>query len=388
MKDFDEAIEEVLKLLDANVQVWLMGAGVSFDAKIPLMYQLTERVGNLVQSPHDELLKLLRDDLPPEAHIEHVLSHLGDLIAIASRGRHGKVVLGGKEFDIAALNGLHAMVIRHIAEIVRYGYRAAFGDALEEIGSSEMPIVEVAHHKAFMDALFAGRANLESRSQVVFVTTNYDTLIEDALSLSRRTVLDGFSSGGIGFWKGHHAEDAESLPPRSHQVIKLHGSVDWLRAQDGTLVRARYGTKYLSELENTLIYPQATKYVETQRDPFASLFGAFRRVLHSSVSHVLCVVGYSFGDEHINLEIEDALLREGNKTNLIAFVREVDSPDGFKLPDRLEVWQSASFKSRIYVATDKALYVGGQRFADNSAAYLSWWTFGGLTSFLRTGVIR
>lgn len=388
MKDFNEGVEEVLKLLETNVQAWLMGAGVSFDAKIPLMYQLTERVGALVQPPHDKLLKILRDDLPTDAHIEHVLSHLGDLIAIASRGRQGKVSLGGQEFDVASLNELHATVIRHIAETVRYGYKSAVSGAPEEVGSLESPIVEVSHHKAFMDALFAGRANLESRSRVVFVTTNYDTLIEDALSLSRRRVFDGFSNGGIGFWTGHRTEDAESLPPRSHQVIKLHGSVDWLRAQDGTLVRARYGTNYLSKLEDTLIYPQATKYVETQKDPFAGLFDAFRRVLHSSESHVLCVVGYSFGDEHINLEIEDALLREGNKTNVIAFVREVDSSGVSKLPDRLEAWQSAPFKSRIYVATDKALYTGGKRLVHDSAANLPWWSFGGLTSFLKTGTIK
>lgn len=388
MKDFDEGVEEVLKLLETNVQVWLMGAGVSFDAKIPLMYQLTERVVALVEAPHDELLKLLREDLPADAHIEHVLSHLGDLIAIASRGRHGKVILGGKEFDIAALNGLHAMVIRQIAETIRYGYKSALDGAPEEVGSLDRPIVDVSHHKAFMDALFAGRANLESRSRVTFVTTNYDTLLEDALSLSRRRVFDGFSNGGIGFWTGHRVEDADSLSPRSHQVIKLHGSVDWLRAQDGTLVRARYGTNYLSKLEDTLIYPQATKYVETQKDPFAELFGAFRRVLHSSASHVLCVVGYSFGDEHINLEIEDALLREGNKTNVIAFVREVGSSGVSKLPNRLEVWQSMPFKSRIYVATDKALYAGGKRLVDDSVANLPWWTFSGLTGFLKTGAIK
>jgi hypothetical protein len=203
MKDFDEGIEEVLKLLETNAQVWLMGAGVSFDAKIPLMYQLTERVVALVEAPHDELLRLLREDLPADAHIEHVLSHLGDLIAIASRGRHGKVILGGREFDIAALNGLHAMVIRHIAETIRYGYKSALDDAPEEVGSLDRPIVDVSHHKAFMDALFAGRANLESRSRVTFVTTNYDTLLEDALSVSRRRVFDGFSNGGIGFWTGH-----------------------------------------------------------------------------------------------------------------------------------------------------------------------------------------
>ncbi|OIQ91710.1 hypothetical protein GALL_263410 [mine drainage metagenome] len=388
MKDFDEALEELSKLLEAGMQVWLLGAGASYDAKIPLMLQLTTKVCSLVAAPHDGPLASIRLELPGTAHIEHVLSHLGDLIAIASRSNSGNATVGGSAYSADLLKGLHAEVIRRIAETIRYGYRAAAGGAVEEeeVGTLQHPIVDVKHHSAFMEALFAGRANLESRSRVVFATTNYDTLIEDSLSLSRRRVVDGFSTGGIGFWTGHREEEVDRLPPRCHQVLKLHGSVDWLRSGDGSLVRARYGTSYLSRLEDTLIYPQATKYVETQRDPFAELFAAFRRLLASKESHVLCIVGYSFGDEHINLEIEEALKRETNKTNVIAFVREVGPAGATLLPERLRAWtNSASFCNRVYVASDQALYAGGDRFSPAGCGELRWWSFAGLTNFLRTG---
>lgn len=386
MKDFDEALEELSKLLEAGMQVWLLGAGASYDAKIPLMLQLTSRVCSLVAAPHDVPLASIRGELPGTAHIEHVLSHLADLIAIASRSNSGQAAVGASAFSVVQLKGLHAEIIRRIAETIRYGYRAAVGAAAEEIGTLQHPIVDVAHHSAFMDALFAGRANLESRSRVIFTTTNYDTLVEDALSLARRRVVDGFSAGGIGFWTGHREEEIAKLPPRCHQVIKLHGSVDWLRATDGTLVRARYGTNYLSRLEDTLIYPQATKYVETQRDPFAELFAAFRRLLASTESHVLCIVGYSFGDEHINLEIEEALKRDGNKTNVIAFVREIGPPGATMLPERLRAWMTGTaFCNRVYAASDQALYAGGARFSPLAGGELKWWSFAGLSGFLRTG---
>lgn len=386
MKDFDEALEELSKLLETGMQVWLLGAGASYDAKIPLMLQLTSRVCSLVAAPHDVPLASIRGELPGTAHIEHVLSHLGDLIAIASRSNSGQATIGGSAYSKDRLKGLHAEIIRRIAETIRYGYRAAAAAAAEEIGTLQMPIVDVGHHSAFLEALFAGRANLESRSRVVFTTTNYDTLIEDALSLARRRVVDGFSTGGIGFWTGHGEAEIDRLPPRCHQVIKLHGSVDWLRAEDGTLVRARYGTSYLSQLEDTLIYPQATKYVETQRDPFADLFAAFRKLLASRESHVLCIVGYSFGDEHINLEIEEALKRDSNKTNVIAFVREVGPPGATALPERLLTWMaSTAFRNRVYAASDQALYAGGARFGPAGGGELKWWNFAGLTSFLRTG---
>lgn len=386
MKDFDEALEELSKLLEAGMQIWLLGAGASYDAKIPLMLQLTSRVCSLVAVPHDVPLASIRGELPGTAHIEHVLSHLADLIAIASRSNSGQATVGASAYTVDQLKRLHAEIIRRIAETIRYGYRAAAGAAAEEVGTLQQPIVDVAHHSAFMDALFAGRANLESRSRVVFTTTNYDTLIEDALSLARRRVVDGFSTGGIGFWTGHREEEIAKLPPRCHQVVKLHGSVDWLRAADGTLVRARYGTSYLSRLEDTLIYPQATKYVETQRDPFAELFAAFRRLLASTESHVLCIVGYSFGDEHINLEIEEALKRDGNKTNVIAFVREIGQPGATVLPERLRAWMTATaFCNRVYAASDQALYAGGARFSPAGGGELKWWSFAGLSGFLRTG---
>jgi len=386
VKDFNEALEELSKLLEAGMQVWLLGAGASFDAKIPLMLQLTSRVCNLVSAPHDVPLASIRGELPEAAHIEHVLSHLGDLIAIASRSNSGQATVGGNAYTVQQLKELHAEIIRRIAETIRYGYRAPAVGAAEEIGTLHQPIVDVAHHSAFVNALFARRANLESRSRVVFTTTNYDTLIEDSLSLARRRVVDGFSTGGIGFWTGHQEDEVERLPPRCHQVVKLHGSVDWLRSADGTLVRARYGTRYLSRLENTLIYPQATKYVETQRDPFAELFAAFRRLLASAESHVLCIVGYSFGDEHINLEIEEALKRESNKTTVIAFVREVGPAGATNLPERLRTWMTGTtFRNRVYAASDQAIYAGSARFSPPGGGELKWWSFAGLTGFLRTG---
>jgi hypothetical protein len=388
LNTFDEGVEELQKLLETTFQVWLMGAGASYASNIPLMHELTSHVFGLVKSPHSTLLNAIKNELHENAHIEHVLSHIGDLIALATRNRSGMITLGGTEYDLTGLKSLHSEIIRHIAVTVRYGYRPASNGTVKSIGTINRPIVKIEYHKHFMSALFSGRSNLESRSRVVFATTNYDTLIEDALSISKRSVFDGFSAGGIGFWTGHSAELLENLPPRTHQVIKLHGSVDWLRYDDGSdVVRARYGTDYLANLENTLIYPQATKYIETQRDPFADLFLAFRRNLGTHDSHVLCIVGYSFGDEHINIEIEEAMRRVGSKTNIVAFSREVTVAGGTELPATLKSWLGDSFAARVYVASDKALYAGGKRLTRTLPGDMNWWTFSGLTQFLQSGVV-
>jgi hypothetical protein len=390
VRTIEDGIEELQKLIECGVQYWLLGAGASFDAKIPLMYPLTERVNALILEPElSDLFNKIRQELPDSSHIEHVLSHIGDLIALATRSKSKKAYVGTNEYTTEQLQALHECIISKIAEIIRYGYKPSSATDAEEIGKLGNPIVEIEFHQAFIAALFDGRSNLEARSRVMFITTNYDTLLEDALTLARRSVHDGFSAGGIGYWIGHDQAYVETLSPQTHQLIKLHGSVDWLRAGDGTLVRGRYGTRYLSNLSETIIYPQATKYVETQRDPFANLFGAFRRVLQVSQSHVLCTVGYSFGDEHVNLEVQNQLEYKGNKTNVIAFVKEV--PDGkpgtaTRLPDSLERWRNNSqYGSRIYVASDKALYVGTERFDPVPLSELKWWSFSGLTTFLKTG---
>lgn len=390
MKTLDEGIEELQKLLEANVQYWLLGAGASYESKIPLMYPLTDRIVTLVTGVNSALLKSIRAELPPHSHIEHVLSHIGDLIAIASRKQTKQAHVGGNDHTLADLVSLHREVISHIATTVRYGYRPATAASPVEVGTLNAPIVEIEHHHNFLDALFEGRSNLESRSRVGFITTNYDTLLEDALALCRRSVFDGFTAGGVGYWLGHTKEIIEKLPPRSHHLIKLHGSVDWLRVPNGNLLRGRYGTKYLANLSDTLIYPQATKYVETQKDPFADLFGAFRNSISVSASHILCTIGYSFGDDHINAEIETALSKEGNKTTVIAFSKELPETAGAtttELPETLERWrQNPKFGSRIYAATDKALYAGALAMPAATGSTLNWWSFSGLTKFLRNGV--
>lgn len=351
------------------------------------MYSLTNRVRSALAVPFLNIVSTIVDELPSDCHIEHILSHIGDLIAITSRTKTKSTKIGALDVSLDELKQTHRAIISAIATTIRYGYREAAGGNPEEIGNLTNPIVEIEPHKNFIRQLFKARANLEGRSSISFLTTNYDTLLEDALALEQRQTIDGFVGGSIGYWTGHGLDPAHSIPPRSHVILKLHGSVDWLRSESGTLLRSRYGTKYLSDLSDTLIYPQATKYVETQKDPFANIFNNFRKRLGKPDGHILVTIGYSFGDEHINQEIEHALSQSNNKTNIIAFSKEVPGTAGTtQLPPTLERWRNYSaYGSRIYVASDKALYCGSQKFEPPAGSSLNWWNFAGLTRFLETG---
>lgn len=389
LKSFSHGIEELRRVLDLGRQHWLLGAGASLVSGIPLMYPLTARVKSQLQDSDLEIFLETMSDLPDDAHVEHTLSHLGDLIALAERSKNKTAHLAGNDIDLQQLEATYRAIIKVIAVTVRYGYRSAYNGNPEQIGTYENPIVDVDPHVKFVRQVFGGRSNLEPRSHVSFITTNYDTLLEDALAIERRNALDGFSGGAIAYWDGKSIDPSTSTGYREHRVLKLHGSVDWFKNTEVGLLRVRYGVKYLSDLAGTLIYPQATKYLETQKDPFAKIFDCFRRTLQSPESHLLAIVGYSFGDNHINDEIAHALATKSNKTVVVAFSRENPTEGGTEVCAALRQWlENKEFGSRVYVATDKALYHGSSRYAQEPVVGdLKWWTFDGVTKFLESGAL-
>lgn len=390
MSDFDELTEELKNHLDSSRQNWLFGAGISLDGNIPLMYPLTDRVEAILKAvgsaKDTEIYDSIVSELNESAHVEHYLSHLGDLIAIAERSKNNSSVVNGDSFNQDELRNLHASIISAIGNTVRYGYKKSGDD--EIIGTTEEPIVDIKAHLEFINALFRSRANLKSRSRLTFFTTNYDTLLEDALAFEKNIVIDGFSGGAVGFWNPEKEFNRITIDPEHCLLYKLHGSIDWHRDEERGLLRSRYGTKYLSNPSDIMIYPQATKYVETQKDPFASLFSNLRSSLNRNEDNVLIFCGYSFMDEHINAEIEAALKSSSNKTNIIAFAKE-NPADGIYINATLDSWLTNSvFGKRVFVAGEKGLYNNSiTPVIDEEGKNLQWWTFAGLTEFIKTGEV-
>jgi len=105
-------LEEHLKCSEQN---WLMGAGISFDANLPLMYPLTNKVKNDLSKTHSKLyndiVEPLFNELSEQCHIEHVLSHLGDYAALAERSKNKKVFIKGIETLLSDLESVHSAVL-------------------------------------------------------------------------------------------------------------------------------------------------------------------------------------------------------------------------------------------------------------------------------------
>lgn len=372
-----DLLDQVEKHLSPAGQIWLLGAGVSYNAGVPLMSQLTSRVRQLVaEAEQQNLLADILAVLKPGSHIEHVLSYLSDQITVAGRTVLETASINGRQYKVADLVALHAAVLTHISRVVRWGFRAATDASPEEVGSASDPIITIADHLAFMDALFnRAQAGLQ-RGPIKIFTTNYDTLIEDALALSGVSYWDGFSGGAVAFRTHSFGGKEPGAEVKAH-VVKLHGSIDWRLVASQRVVRVRDSDAYPEKGGLALIYPQATKYVATQRDPFAAQFEQLRRALSAS-NVVMGICGYSFGDEHINDEIALAMSAPNNNVTLIAFVDE--------LPHVLREWLETGWGSRVYALTRTGVFNGSAANKVVPSGNYSWWTFSGLTSALRDGL--
>jgi len=380
----NDSLKQLDNLLAASNQSWLFGAGICFDAGIPLMGPLTLRVFTKADEDTEKqtrnVLEAIKAELPDDSHIEHILSHLGDYATIAERSRKKEVKIGDTTLDVEALVELHSKILKWISDTVRWGYIPACGDESEKIGTRDEPIVKVDWHQDFVSALFnrsqAGVA--ERKGAVRLFTTNYDTLLEDALSLGGFSYWDGFSGGAVAYRNHRYGENEPDSGYRAH-VIKLHGSIDWHLDDDAHVWRVRDSDLYPNKTSRVLIYPQATKYLATQRDPFAAQFDLFRRTLGTGAENVLAICGYNFGDDHINQEIELALQRPENRTTILAFSSALNSI--------LERWRTLPWAKRLYVITGEGLYVGseGPFYPPSDKDSREWWKFDGVIQILENG---
>lgn len=384
MKSTDsDCLKQLDALIAANNQAWLFGAGISLNAGIPLMAPLTSRVMSLAQGEEGQeafnVLTELQKQLPNGTHIEHILSQLSDYTALADRSKNQTVRIGDISINKEQLCKVHNKILSWIADTVRWGYKPSNGEQPELIGSPTNPIVSVNGHKAFIGSLFnRGQAGIaERRTAVRLFTTNYDTLLEDALALCCCSYWDGFSGGAVAYRSYQYGMSQPDKGYRAH-VIKLHGSIDWHLGEDDRVWRVRDGDLYPDQVSRVLIYPQATKYIATQRDPFASQFDLFRRFL-GPVENVLITCGYSYGDEHINQEIELSLRNPENRTTILAFSKDLNST--------LNKWRELPWAKRLYIMAEDGIYIGqeGPFFAPSEGKKLNWWTFEGVTNILSNG---
>ena len=135
-------------------------------------------------------------------------------------------------------------------------------------------------------------------------TTNYDVLMEQALEACRVPFFDGFVGSSRPFFDQRAIED-DKLPVRWSRLWKLHGSVNWRFSKT---LKSVFRSMDVADGDELLIHPSHPKYDESRRMPYFVMIDRLRSFLRSNQRPVaLFIIGYSFGDEHLNEAIIESL---------------------------------------------------------------------------------
>jgi hypothetical protein len=365
-KPFCDAVAKFDDLLIQSGRAFLIGAGCSKCAGLPLITELTDKV--LSSDALDETSKTILTGVKNlfagavNAHIEDYLSELIDLLAIAERrddrgATQKEIVLGETGYSAAQLRNTANQIKRVIATVIEKQ-------------------VSIETHQAFVEAVHRPvRVGKAAPGHVVdYLVLNYDTAIEDALALERVPYSDGLDGGVTGWWN----PDTFERKGLAARVLKLHGSINWCEFPNDPLPRRVGACLQIQNADDRriLIWPASTKYREMQLDPYAQLAERARCVMRPCRGSqcVLVICGYSFGDKHINIEVDKAL-RESTDLTIVAFTNE-NEPTG-----QLKKWnEDQRVRDQVLIYSNRGFFHGES--SARSKTDLLWWKFENFTRLL------
>jgi hypothetical protein len=320
---------------------FLIGAGASCAARgsddnplVPALAELARRCKEAVALLGDEdttAYELIGDELRGrhgrEATVEEVLSSVREKVAAMT--------------DADKLSGAsRAQLVAIEAELRKTIATAANPE--ESRFPDELP------HRAFGRWL----TRIERKVAIEVFTTNYDTLLERGFEEERTPVFDGFVGSRRPFFSTASLLHPEAAPARNWtRLWKIHGSVNWHWAKESDggkrIVRGAEST------EGELIFPSVHKYDESRKQPYVAMLEHLRHVLDRDTETLLVAAGYSFGDEHINEVIFDAL-EVRDRTHLVALQFE-------ELSDEHDLVKRAKRRHNVIVYGPKTAIVRGNR---------------------------
>lgn len=193
-------------------------------------------------------------------------------------------------------------------------------------------------------------ARMQRQQPVEIFTVNYDVLFEHALESERIPVFDGFVGSFQPFFYPDSLRRSETAPGAHWtRLWKMHGSVTWRRiTQDGRLRVVRGG----NDPDGAMIYPSFEKYDESRQQPFASLTNRLARFLDQDDA-ILIVAGFSFGDEHINDLLFEAL---ENRPRTHVFALQFGDPE-----EQTDLVKRARLRQNMVVVGPESGILGGRR---------------------------
>lgn len=167
-------------------------------------------------------------------------------------------------------------------------------------------------HKEFLKRITARKLK---HSRLKLFTTNYDMLFEQAANECGFTMIDGFSFTFPRVFNGNNYDydivirknsritAQENYASKVFHLYKLHGSLDWKRDTETDQIKK---CDFSNNEEPVMIFPSSIKYETSYEQPFFEMMSRFQSELRTD-NALLIIIGYSFGDKHINSMIFEAL---------------------------------------------------------------------------------
>lgn len=272
---------------------FLFGAGVSCAVRdkatgsplIPAVAALTETCGNHVKGISAEFsnawLAIQKEctDLGLDNNIEVILSRI--------RGK------------LAALGPADNTLGLKVSELAKFEQ-----EICESIAKQVSPAPSLIPDNSPHDQFALWLKAIRRKSAIEIFTTNYDVLIERSLEEAQVPLFDGFSGSYLPFFNTECFDDEGQMPPPEWvRLWKLHGSVNWTISENGgkrRVIRDQNATK------GEMILPSHLKYEESKKLPYQALMDRLHTTMKKRGA-LLVTSGFSFGDQHINSILFDAL---------------------------------------------------------------------------------
>jgi len=331
--------EEIREQLSSDRRRLLVffGAGTSQAVGIDGVAQLTQKVSDSLTGDSKAIYDRLLKQAGTGGHIEHVLN----------RVRLCREMIGeSKDAEADGIKGQKATELDR--EICKAIYERVSG----------APPKGYALHAEFA----AWLSSIQRSKPAEIFTTNYDLIIERGLEIAKVPFFDGFCGAIHPYFSdaaADYKDDADNnqqIPKSWVRLWKLHGSIGWRQAKEdvtGDIKIIRLSLVPPMTDDDLMVFPSREKYSDSRRLPFVALHDRLRR-LTSSGECLLLIVGYSFGDQHIN-DIFFSSLRSNNRFS--ATVLSFDPLDSPTIQENL-IKPTQGIRNLTVYGPDKAL-VGG-----------------------------
>ena len=265
MADF-EIIQKQLQDWTNRIPLVILGSGASVPYKLPSMWSLGEYIkDNITFEDADDILQF--------ELFKTILDRLGDLEATLH--------------EVHLNSSITNQIVAKTWELVNKLDLEAYENFLND--KSDFPLENLIKH-----LLYAAGNKLS------IVTTNYDRLAEYAASFANAFICNGFAQNYIGHYSQRiHLNNIPTLKGFEGQVNlwKVHGSLDWFKNREEEYFNLPLRNSIPKNYKPTIITPGASKYLETQLEPFRTIFTQADNEIEAAKGY-LCI-GYGFNDIHV-----------------------------------------------------------------------------------------